>query len=83
MVYSGAWGKLIHEKNQKQKISWHCPFKREVTQELFTSHSLVGFDRATRLCARAPVFLGSYIQNTQKKTQDSFAAPLFMIYNDM
>jgi hypothetical protein len=20
MVYSGAWGKLIHEKNQKQKI---------------------------------------------------------------
>ncbi len=24
--YSGARGKLIHEKNQKQKISWHCPF---------------------------------------------------------
>jgi hypothetical protein len=21
MVYSGAWGKLIHEKNQMQKIS--------------------------------------------------------------
>ncbi len=27
MVYSGAWGKLIHEKNQKSKISWQCPFK--------------------------------------------------------
>ncbi len=27
MGYSGAGGKLIHEKNQKQKISWHCPFK--------------------------------------------------------
>ncbi len=27
MVYSGAWGKLIHEKNQKSKILWHCPFK--------------------------------------------------------
>ena len=27
MGYSGAWRKLIHEKNQKQKISWHCPFK--------------------------------------------------------
>jgi hypothetical protein len=26
MIYSGAWGKLIHEKNQKSKISWHCPF---------------------------------------------------------
>ncbi len=27
MVYSGAWGKLIHEKNQKSKLSWHCPLK--------------------------------------------------------
>ncbi len=26
MVYSGAWGKLIHEKTEKEKISWHCPF---------------------------------------------------------
>ncbi len=30
MEYSGAGEKLIHEKNQKQKISWHCPFKFEV-----------------------------------------------------
>ncbi len=29
MEYSGAEGKLIHEKNQKQKISWHCPFLSE------------------------------------------------------
>ena len=27
MGYSGAGEKLIDEKNQKQKISWHCPFK--------------------------------------------------------
>ncbi len=27
MVYSGAWGKLVHEKNQKSKISRHCHFK--------------------------------------------------------
>ncbi len=33
MVYSGAWGKLIHEKNQKQKISWHCPFKETAVLE--------------------------------------------------
>ncbi len=26
MLLSGAWGKVIHEKNLKQKISWHCPF---------------------------------------------------------
>ncbi len=23
------WGKLIHEKNQKQKILWHCPLTRQ------------------------------------------------------
>ncbi len=28
--YSGAGGKLIDEKNQKRKISWHCPFKYKV-----------------------------------------------------
>jgi hypothetical protein len=27
MGYSGPWRKLIHEKNIKSKISWHCPFK--------------------------------------------------------
>jgi hypothetical protein len=30
MEFSGAGGKLIHEKNQKQKISWQCPFKEVV-----------------------------------------------------
>jgi hypothetical protein len=33
MEYSGAVGKLIHEKSQKQKISWHCPFN------LWSNHS--------------------------------------------
>ena len=28
-INSGAWEKLIHEKNQKSKISWHCPFKEK------------------------------------------------------
>ncbi len=27
VLFSGAWGTVIHEKNLKQKISWHCPFK--------------------------------------------------------
>ncbi len=27
VVYSGAWGKLLHEKYMKSKISWHCSFK--------------------------------------------------------
>ncbi len=31
MGYSGAGGKLIDEKNQKQKISWHFPFNPDPT----------------------------------------------------
>jgi hypothetical protein len=27
MVLSGAWRKMIHGKNLKQNISWHCSFK--------------------------------------------------------
>ncbi len=29
MGYFGAGGKLTHGKNQKQKISWHCPFNAD------------------------------------------------------
>jgi hypothetical protein len=27
MLFAGAWGKMIHGKNMKQKTSLHCPFK--------------------------------------------------------
>jgi hypothetical protein len=27
VLFLGAWGKMIHKKNLKQKISLHCPFK--------------------------------------------------------
>ncbi len=27
ILFSGTWGKVIHEKKLKQKISWHCPLK--------------------------------------------------------
>ncbi len=27
MLFSGALGKMIHEKNLQQKVSLHCPFK--------------------------------------------------------
>ncbi len=39
MVFSGAWGKLIHEKNQKSKISWHCSFKSEILLKIKTQFS--------------------------------------------
>ncbi len=51
MVYSGAWGKLIHEKNQKSKISWHCPFNVILFLELLLSFS--------KTAAGAPIFLGT------------------------
>ncbi len=38
MGYSGAGAKLIHEKNQEQKISWHCPFK-DILLEMFHAQS--------------------------------------------
>ncbi len=28
MLFSEDWGKMIHEKNLKQKISWHCPLNK-------------------------------------------------------
>jgi hypothetical protein len=33
MGYSGAGVKLFHEKNQEQKISWHCLFKEGLTRD--------------------------------------------------
>ncbi len=35
MGYSGAGGKLIHEKKQKSKIFWHCPFQHSVSGSRF------------------------------------------------
>ncbi len=34
MQYFVVGGKLIHQKNQKQKISWHCPFKQKNESQL-------------------------------------------------
>ncbi len=44
MEYSGAGVKLIHEKNQKQKISWHCPFN---VQKSETEESLQKVNKRT------------------------------------
>ncbi len=38
--YSGAGGKLIDVKNQKQKISWHCPFTSLLSPEKILTHGL-------------------------------------------
>ncbi len=35
---SWAGKKLSHEKNQKQKISWHCPFKELITKAAVLSY---------------------------------------------
>jgi hypothetical protein len=32
MLFSGAWGKMIHEKNLKQKILQHCPFNTSASE---------------------------------------------------
>jgi hypothetical protein len=33
ILWGWGGGELIDEKNQKQKISWHCPFKRGFLEE--------------------------------------------------
>ncbi len=43
MVYSDAWGKLIHEKNQK----WHCPFKAVITSRRNYVTTLFGIQRVS------------------------------------
>jgi hypothetical protein len=55
LVYSGAWGKLIHEKNQKSKISWHCPFKDIpvlLSNNPARQHYLKKFQNSTRPFSR-------------------------------
>ncbi len=49
MEYSGAGGKLIYEKNQKQKISWHCPFKERPFTVITLNHSAVVVNYVTKI----------------------------------
>ncbi len=46
MGYSGAGGKLIDEKTQKRKISWHCPFNAilrnlDVNKNFLSIHHII------------------------------------------
>jgi hypothetical protein len=54
MGYSGAAGKLIREKNQKQKISWHCPFKAYAGCIAFCVEEGLGRVRAAKRTSRSP-----------------------------
>jgi hypothetical protein len=58
MECSGAGGKLIHEKNQKQKISWHCPFKVNTTYKLKSGTNLQKIRPSTKLimCSYKKIF---------------------------
>ncbi len=63
MVQSEAWGKLIQEKNQKQKISWHCPFKfLSGERTRFFYHTLFCKERALILSALKLFFWSSRFQ---------------------
>ncbi len=65
IVYSGAWGKVVHEKKQKSKISWHCPFNllfsllfilwiapRNSDSDLSTESTDLGFETLTQTSAQ-------------------------------
>ncbi len=60
MEYSGAGGKLIHEKNQMQKISWHCPFKHTMCPWRYSPVKIATITTTTK--PRHPAIL--YIEPT-------------------
>ncbi len=63
MVYSGALGKRIHEKNQKSKISWHCPFT--LFLHLTSLFSLHHISPCFSVCPSSFYYIGKYsIQST-------------------
>ncbi len=66
MEYSGAGGKLIHEKNQKQKISWHCPFnlsvsdKRQASSFKFTINKQLQFSLTNKQKQKSCSYWSTY-----------------------
>jgi hypothetical protein len=41
IIFSGAWGKMIHKKNLKKKILWHCPLNAENSRDVPVSVEVV------------------------------------------
>ncbi len=68
MLLSGAWGKVIHEKNLKQKISWHCPFNKLLRLWHFVSVLNLKFldQLERRHCKDTPYFRPFYIGATNR-----------------
>ncbi len=54
MEHSGAGGKLIREKNKKQKILWHCPFKQKQTFSFLLWNYLQILKMLTKTLFRIP-----------------------------
>ncbi len=74
MEYSGAGGKLIHEKNQKQKISWHCPFKCSNLTLLFYTRVLKIKEREVKKFVKETHFSQTFWKeiNLQPNTKETF-----------
>jgi hypothetical protein len=71
MGYSEAGGETIHEKNQKQKNSWHCPFKLYYyVQNVFTRCYIIFFSPSL-LFRHKPASLQSYShpENPKQKSK--------------
>ncbi len=69
--YSGAWGKLIYEKNQKSKISWHCPFN--LYQIIYSTYSVIYIYRLTKYCIN--IFRWGNLKGTKNRISMLFPPP--------
>ncbi len=58
---------MIHEKNLKQKLSWHCPFKGNLETLLFSLSFLIkNAQKESTLSTMPGNFSGTVLQNNQK-----------------
>ncbi len=76
MEYSGAGGKLINEKNQKQKISWHCRFKG-VCYEIFLLKSFF-MNLFPRVPEYYPFKVISHFLEPEPKLRIAATAPFYL-----
>jgi hypothetical protein len=67
LIISKAFGKMIHEKNLKQKILWHCPFKakHQRTQEC-TGVTSQNFIKVVKILSLETIPLKSRVKEIYK-----------------
>ncbi len=84
MVYSDALGKLIHEKNQKSEILWHCPFNWREVFEIFCQIFFclnVLYAKPLKKWSTWPLLIGMTCNKQKKKKKKNRVKYLKIFYS--